>query len=131
MDRDALIALGTRHTRAELDNDIDATMATVGPNPVWRFFSSRTVIEGYGAVRDYYTQLLPRTGIEERTIEILDVYTTPTSAAVHSRARSRGRERYVIETVALLSIEDGLITSEQVFGLPNLPDSIRGPLPLA
>ncbi|NKY42566.1 nuclear transport factor 2 family protein [Nocardia cerradoensis] len=47
------------HEKAELEMDIEATMATVSPNCRWEFPTDGLVAEGPEAVREHYRRVLP------------------------------------------------------------------------
>ncbi|MFD4351599.1 hypothetical protein ACFWPX_03530 [Nocardia sp. NPDC058518] len=50
------------HEKAELEQDIEATMATVSPNPHYEFPNFGWAADGTGAVREHYRRVLPNTG---------------------------------------------------------------------
>ncbi|MET9211547.1 MULTISPECIES: nuclear transport factor 2 family protein [unclassified Nocardia] len=47
------------HEKAELEMDIEATMATVSPNGRWEFPSDGLVAIGLDAIREHYRRMLP------------------------------------------------------------------------
>lgn len=49
------------HEKAELEEDLEATMATVSPNPHYEFPTFGWAADGTGAVREHYRRVLPNT----------------------------------------------------------------------
>lgn len=56
------------HEKAELEYDIDATMATLVPNPHFELCFMGLAVDGWDAVREMYSRMLVR-GAEERNIQ--------------------------------------------------------------
>jgi hypothetical protein len=53
-----VLAVGTNHAQVETAGDLDSTMATLVPDPVYEFFPVGLRMRGTDAVRRYYEHLM-------------------------------------------------------------------------
>jgi hypothetical protein len=53
-----VLAVGTNHARVETARELENTMATLGPDPVYEFFPVGLRLRGTDGVRRYYEHLM-------------------------------------------------------------------------
>jgi hypothetical protein len=113
---DEMIELALQHHQAEIDRDLEATMATIGPDPVWQFYPGDVTLRGTPAVRRYYQRLLlePR---PERTLELESVLASARSVALRFSIDITDESH--VQAVGQFDFHDRLIVAERVFGLPE------------
>jgi carboxymethylenebutenolidase len=115
-----------RHLQAEYTGDLDATMATVGPDPDFYFAPVGLRIRGRVAVREFYREMfaaglhhfesnmLGRWVGDERTV-ILQIDTVMNLTGKFLGVSFEGTRRVKIEQVAIIFVEDGLIAGERLY----------------
>ena len=76
---DRMHELGSRHAQLEADCDIEGTMATVVPNPVYEFHPAGVRLEGRDQVRRYYEHLLTHFVPSTRGVRLLEEWASAAS----------------------------------------------------
>jgi hypothetical protein len=129
MTLDEMEALLARHEEAEFALDLDATMATLGDNPVYELPALGWHIEGQEAVREMYRRMLP--GGEdlnmwaEKRVHALDDSSLCREAYVYwDGPDGRTTGRYM----AVIAFEDDRIAGERLYMCDRFAIAMAGVL---
>lgn len=121
MDAKEMIAASDHHMRRELDADIEALMATLGPNPIWGH-PEGPKIEGREAIRAHYEAILKPGRYEARCLrswhdvdrqEAVNEYVV----GVHLEDGSGNYVEFPV--VQIVKFEDGLMQNEELYYDPE------------
>jgi ketosteroid isomerase-like protein len=117
LSRQEMLDLVERHFAAEAAGDVDSTMATVCPNPLFEFFPLGYRLTCRENVAELYRRVLPsqarRTGLSTRK----NIWFNNEGCVIETESRfkdGQGRDHSAANIVAF-TFEDGLIKSERVF----------------
>ena len=126
----AASALFDAHMQAELDGDLDSTMATMVPEPHLLNLGSGTGGQGHGEVRRFYAEKLigqffppdaeflpiSRTIDGERLVDEVVIHFTHTKAIDHflPGVPPTGREAKVA-VVVIVGLQDGRVSYEHIY----------------
>jgi hypothetical protein len=129
-DVDALVEVARAHAHAEAMGDLDGTLATLDPEPVYELLPMGVTLGGHEFVRTYYerffTECMPRfVGYELRNEWVMDdglgqeyrvEMTTPDGAQVH-------------DILGILTFGDhGLLSGERLYASDEMLRFLFGPL---
>jgi hypothetical protein len=126
MNSQELFDAADRHLQAEFNGDLDATMATVGPDPDFYFAPVGLRVRGRTAVREFYREMfaaglhhfesnmLGRWVGDERTV-IQQIDTVMNLTGKFLGVTFEGTRRVKIEQVAIIFIENGLVAGERLY----------------
>ena len=129
---EAMYALGMRHATLEADGDLDGTMATLVPEPVYEFWPMGRRMVGAEAVRRYYQHLVDVFMPEQIGYEMI-------AETVSSQALSQeyvlelpgpnGPEHHrVLGVLYAASDAPGLMGGERIWGSEELLRRMVGPV---
>ncbi|OMC36749.1 hypothetical protein A5740_00310 [Mycobacterium sp. GA-1841] len=111
------------HEIAELEEDIDATMATLAPNPHYELATLGLAFEGEAAVREAYSRILP--GNRSRNVAAeMRVHATAANTLIreaHVSFTTSGGERVTGQYLVVMSFDPvaKLISGERMYMDPN------------
>jgi hypothetical protein len=129
-DVDALVEVARAHAHAEAMGDLDGTLATLDPEPVYELLPMGVTLGGHEFVRTYYerffTECMPRfVGYELRNEWVMDdglgqeyrvEVTTPDGAQAH-------------DILGILTFGDhGLLSGERLYASDEMLRFLFGPL---
>ena len=107
------------HEIAELEEDVEATMATVVPHPHYELATLGFAIDGYAAVRETYTRILPnnrqRNIAAEMRVHAVARNTLCREAHVSFNTSDGGRTTGLYLVVMSFDPELKLIASERMY----------------
>ncbi len=110
-------AIGTNHSQVETACELDSTMATLVPDPVYEFFPVGLRMRGSDAVRRYYEHLMAHflPNVEDATV--VDEWCNENSLnqEYDVRVRIDGKlERHRV--LGILVVAGDLLSGERIYG---------------
>lgn len=113
---DDMLALGRKHALLETRCDLEGTMSTLVPEPVYEFHPLGLRMAGDAMVRRYYTQLFEHFIPSTRDFELIEEWVSETSVAQEYRVELEidgAREQHHL--LGILYAEGELLGGERVF----------------
>ncbi|MBW2271204.1 MAG: hypothetical protein JRH16_21850 [Deltaproteobacteria bacterium] len=112
-----VLAVGTNHAQVETACELDNTMATLVPDPVYEFFPVGLRMRGTDAVRRYYENLMKNFLPNVESAEVIDEWCNENSLnqEYDVRVRVDGKlERHRV--LGILVVEGDLLSGERIYG---------------
>jgi ketosteroid isomerase-like protein len=127
--RDQLIEIAHRHAAAEARGDMDATMATLGDDPVYELLPVGLTFRGRDAARTYYEYFFSTFRPMAERGELRSEYVSDDGLAqeyvLHVRLPDGTQERHPL--VSVLTFGESALAGERVYASERLLRLLFGP----
>ena len=127
--RQELVEIAYRHATAEADGDLEATLATLEPDPVYEFEPAGLVLRGLPAVRVYYEHFVatfqPAIAGYELRSEWVNDQGLGQEYWIDMRLPGGGTERHAVVGILLFGKE--ALTGERIYASDRMLRTMFGP----
>jgi hypothetical protein len=130
MDPEAVLAVAREHAAAEALGDIDRTLATLCPDPIFEFYPSRLTIGGRDTIETFYREQYPRFAAKVTAAEVFGEWSNDDTAIQEYQveiAGDDGPETYRVLSMAPMTA-DGTMAGERLYCDEGFLRHLLGPL---
>jgi len=124
--------LGTRHATVETERDLEATMKTLVPEPVYEFWPVGLRMTGRPAVQRYYEHLMKDFMPSQIGFELIEEWLSESSLCQEYAIEiggPQGPETHHVIGILFASAErDGLLGGERIWGSESFLRRMVGPV---
>ena len=129
--REELVAIALAHARSETGNDIDLTLSTLEPDPVYELQPVGRVMRGMPAARRYYEHFFARFRPRVRGVELRNEWVTDEGVGqeyvitLETPDSSGSLERHHV--IGILTFGSEALSGERVYASERLLRLMFGP----
>ena len=126
--REELVAIALAHARSETGHDIELTLSTLEPDPVYELQPVARVLRGMPAARRYYEHFFARFRPLVRGFELRNEWVTDEGVGqeyVITLTTERGEEKHAV--IGILTFGRDALSGERVYASERLLRLMFGP----
>jgi len=127
--RDELVAIALAHAESESGNDVERTLSTLEPDPVYELQPVGRVMRGMPAARRYYEHFFSRFRPLVRGVELRGEWVTDEGVGqeyvITLATPDRGEERHHV--IGILTFGENALSGERVYASERLLRLMFGP----